>query len=231
MCTDSSPLTKSNKVAGSPAPAGDFSSDKFPFLECLSILEHSGKKLYGQHFKISQDDHEVIFKLLVYFLRDQENAEALNISFKKGLLISGPIGCGKTSLMNLMRYITAAYNHHIMISCRTVSFDFIQEGYSVVQKYSDHSFRPVNQEWQPKTYCFDDLGAENSLKYFGNDCNVMAEILLSRYDQFISCGMLTHMTTNLNSTELESMYGNRVRSRLREMVNLISFEQGKDKRY
>ncbi len=208
-----------------------YHSNVFPFLECLSILEHSGKKLYGPHFRIVEEDHEVIFRLLVYFLRDQENASLLNISFKKGLLLTGPIGCGKTSVMNLMRYITAAFNHHIMLSCRTVSFEFIQEGYSVIQKYSDHSFRHVNQDWEPKTYCFDDLGAENSLKYFGNDCNVMAEILLSRYDQFISHGMLTHLTTNLNSTELESIFGNRVRSRLREMCNLIAFDPNRfDKR-
>ncbi len=208
-----------------------YQSNTFPFSECLSILEHSGKKLYGPHFRIVDEDHDVIFRLLVYFLRDQENASLLNISFKKGLLLTGPIGCGKTSLMNLMRYISAAFNHHIMISCRKVSFEFIQEGYGVIQKYSDSSYRHVNQDWEPKTYCFDDLGAENSLKYFGNDCNVMAEILLSRYDQYISHGMLTHLTTNLNSTELESIFGNRVRSRLREICNLIAFDPNRiDKR-
>ena len=52
----------------------------------------------------------------------------------------------------------------------------------------------------------------------------MAEILLSRYDLFIS-KTKTHITTNLSATEIEKKnYGNRVRSRLREMVNLIAFE-------
>ncbi|MEQ8239748.1 MAG: hypothetical protein RIA69_11080 [Cyclobacteriaceae bacterium] len=53
----------------------------------------------------------------------------------------------------------------------------------------------------------------------------MAEILLSRYDHFVSYKMITHITTNLNSTELENIYGNRVRSRLRETCNLISFDR------
>ncbi len=208
-----------------------FTSEKFPFSECLSVLEHSGKRLYGKHFQIIEEDHEVIFKLLVYFMKDEENASRLGISFRKGILLTGPIGCGKTSLMNLFRFITAAHNHHAMISCRKISFEFIQEGYGIIQKYSDNSYRHNNQEWQPKTYCFDDLGAEDALKYFGNECNVMAEILLSRYDLFISQGMLTHITTNLNSTELGALYGNRVRSRMREMVNLISYDNGKDKRH
>lgn len=59
----------------------------------------------------------------------------------------------------------------------------------------------------------------------------MAEILLSNYDMFISRHMLTHATTNLSASEIESCYGNRVRSRLREMMNGIAFDQeAKDKR-
>ena len=203
----------------------NYHSNTLPFTECLSVLEHSGKRLYGKHFRIVEEDHPVIFKLLVYFMRDEETAKRLGIDHSKGLLLTGPIGCGKTSLMNLMRYITAAYTHHIMISCRKVSFEFNENGFSVIQKYSDQSFTTRNQEWQPKIYCFDDLGAESNIKYYGNDTNVMAEILLSRYDLFVSHGMLTHVTTNLNSTEIENIYGNRVRSRMRSMINLIPFDR------
>ena len=208
----------------------NFESKVFPFPECLSILEHSGQRLYGKHFKIIEEDHSVIFKLLTYFLRDQENADKLGISFRKGILLAGPIGCGKTSLMNLMRYISAAHTHHIMLPCRKIAFEFNENGFAVIQKYSENSFVTGNQEWQPKIYCFDDFGAETIMKHYGTDCNVMAEILLSRYDLFISHGMRTHLTTNLNSSEIEAAYCSRVRSRLREMMNLIAFDFSRDKR-
>lgn len=69
------------------------------------------------------------------------------------------------------------------------------------------------------------------MKYYGNECNSMSEILLSRYDLFIQKGTLTHITTNLSASELESVYGSRVRSRMREIFNLVAFERGaKDKR-
>jgi DNA replication protein DnaC len=59
----------------------------------------------------------------------------------------------------------------------------------------------------------------------------MAEILLSRYDLFVSRKLLTHITTNLSASEIETLYGNRVRSRIREQFNLIAFDKtANDKR-
>lgn len=105
----------------------------------------------------------------------------------------------------------------------------MQSGYEILEKYSNgnlsHDIRT------PKSYCFDDLGTETTSKYFGNDCNVMAEILLTRYDLFKEKGIITHLTTNLSATEIESQYGNRLRSRMREMFNLFGYEENSgDKR-
>ena len=198
-----------------------------PFESCIEFLENKGKKLYSPNFRIYPEDYEVIFKLLVYFIKDTGNAEKYNISLRKGVLLSGPVGCGKTSLMNLFRFYLEDNSRHIIKSCRDISYEFIRDGFSVIHKYSRAAF--VHEV--PKIYCFDDLGIENNLKYYGNDCNVMAEIMLSRYDLFISHRMFTHITTNLNSSEIGEMYGERVRSRMREQFNLIAFDKNsKDKR-
>jgi hypothetical protein len=53
----------------------------------------------------------------------------------------------------------------------------------------------------------------------------MGEILLSRYDLFLHNKIKTHATTNLNANELEERYGNRVRSRMRQLFNLIAFDK------
>ena len=154
----------------------------------------------------------------------------MNISYidlEKGILLSGPVGCGKTTLMTLMRNLAQQNNKFILKTCRDISFEFIKDGYQTIQKYSNGN----NSQHEYRNYCFDDLGVETNLKYYGNECNVMAEILLSRYDMFISNKKFTHITTNLSATEIETAYGNRVRSRLREMCNLVAFEIGSnDKR-
>jgi DNA replication protein DnaC len=193
----------------------------------IEVFEKKGKELFNPEFRIHPEDYEILYKLLIFFTKDKAGADKYKISLRKGILLSGPVGCGKTTLMSLFRFFIEAPNRFIMKSCRDISFEFIQDGYSVIQKYSRNAFQ-LND---PKIYCFDDLGTENNLKYYGNECNVMAEILLSRYDLFILRQMITHITTNLNSGEIEELYGTRVRSRLREQFNLIAFDtNSKDKR-
>ncbi len=118
-----------------------------------------------------------------------------------------------------------------MKPCRDITFEFVEEGFPILHKYSKASFHSIEGETHTKTYCFDDLGLENNPRHFGNECNIMAEILFSRYDFYISRRMITHVTTNLNSSEIEGIYNIRLRSRLREMMNLISFDKAStDKR-
>ncbi|WP_026713539.1 AAA family ATPase [Flavobacterium daejeonense] len=199
----------------------------YNYTEVINWLEAKGVELYGNHFKILETDYPIVYKLIAYFLKDEPTCFQLHINLNKGILLTGPIGCGKTSLMNLMKYLTATEHKFYVKPCRDISFEFIQDGYQIIHKYSKGKL----YEADPRTICFDDLGTENNLKYYGNECNVMAEILLSRYDLFISKKLQTHITTNLSASEIEKQYGNRVRSRLRELCNLIAFNNvAKDKR-
>ena len=199
----------------------------YSYQEVTIWLEKKGIELYGGHFKILESDYGIVYKLIAYFLKDEPACYQYGLNPNKGILLSGPIGCGKTSLMNIMKYLAPAENKFFLKPCRDISFEFIQDGYSTIHKYSIGKL----YESSPKIICFDDLGTENNLKYFGNECNVMAEILLSRYDVFVSKKIPTHLTTNLSASEIEQQYGNRVRSRLRELCNLIAFDNAaSDKR-
>jgi hypothetical protein len=118
-------------------------------------------------------------------------------------------------------FIQKQQQKFITKTCRDISFEFIQDGFAIIHKYGRGAIDHNNTQ----TFCFDDLGTENSLKYFGNECNVMAEILLTRYDLFVAQKLITHLTTNLSASEIEEIYGNRIRSRMREQFNLIAFDK------
>jgi DNA replication protein DnaC len=191
------------------------------YSELLLWLQFKGREKYGPQFFFRKTDVPLILQLMYYFLNDQEKAKEHKIDLNKGLMISGPIGCGKTTLLELMKLIAVPEKKYFFSTAREVSFEFIQDGYEVIQRYS----KGIPGQQTRRNIAFDDLGTERNLKRYGNECNVMAEILLSRYDLLIQNGFVTHITTNLSATELEEFYGNRVRSRLRNMCNLIAFDK------
>jgi DNA replication protein DnaC len=183
----------------------------YDFYRTLNYLKRYAQKRYGPEFKFYKEDEEILYKLYLYFIRDFANCEQRGLDLRKGILLIGPVGCGKTSLMQIFNFLSDT--SFTIRPSRDVSAEFITDGFQVLQRYGKTT----------KIYCFDDLGVEQSIKHFGNKTNVLAEILISRYDYMRSLHLITHATTNLNADELEVIYGNRVRSRLREMFNVISF--------
>lgn len=192
----------------------------YNFSKCITYIEQQGKIRYGQKFKIFPEDQETILKLLIYAIKDQNLANKHNINLNKGILLSGKIGCGKTSLMHLIKPFMYLKDDYKIKTCREISFEFAKNGYEVIQSYTQKS----NFQIRLTGYCFDDLGAEQQIKHFGNDCNVMSEILITRYEEFVLNGSITHITTNLSATEIENLYGNRLRSRMRSMFNVLAFD-------
>ncbi len=184
-------------------------------MRTMKYLSDYGQKRFGSNFRILRINKTILKKLMVYAIRDEENCKKYGVDPDKGILLVGTIGCGKTSLMQLFNLITYPNRKYIVKPTRAIAGEFLQNGYTALHKYGNTD----------TIYCFDDLGVEQNMKHFGNESNVMAEILLRRYDLLRTRGIITHATTNLNANELEKLYGNRVRSRLREMFNLITFPE------
>ncbi|MDT0294889.1 ATPase [Mesonia ostreae] len=189
----------------------------YDFPKILIYLNAKGKLLFGEKFKIYEEDKDILLKLCSYFIKDKENCQKFQIDVDKGILLSGPVGCGKTSLMKLLRHLVPLQRPYEMIPCRNVAFSFNHLGFKTIEDYGNTKF-----------FCFDDLGAEPAGRFYGKDLNVMGEVLLSRYELYLQTKhkIKTHATTNLNAEELEERYGNRVRSRMRELFNLIAFDKG-----
>ena len=184
---------------------------EFPMV--LRFLEFKGKQLFGRKFKLYEDNYNLIYRLTNYFIGDTKICNEMGLDLEKGILLSGPVGCGKTSLMKLMRHLVPHKPQYEVIPCRNIVFAFNHIGYKIIEDYGNK-----------KLYCFDDLGVEPSGRHYASNCNVMGELLISRYELFKKTGIKTHLTTNLSASELEKRYGDRVRSRMREMFNLLAFD-------
>lgn len=199
------------KVAGAPTFIS-FTSEE--------VQEMVRKNIPG--FIVDDFNEEIIEHLCHYFTGDPRS----KYDPKKGLMMYGPVGCGKTTLMNFFR--NNQVSSFLLFSARQIAAEYGKFGFDSISRY--RTLIPTSDI--TRTFgqgalgiCFDDLGTEVDKKHYGNESNVMAEILLNRYDNQKNLTGKTHVTTNLNTTELEERYGYRVRSRAREMFNVVIFDE------
>lgn len=192
----------------------------YDYDDALQAVISYGKQLIGPKFQIFEEDRAAILKLCCWFLRDEAVAEVEGINLDKGILLTGPVGCGKSSIMRVLRAICFRPWKFVLKSSPQVALEFAKEGYTVIDRYT---IRSTTLDNDPRTTCFDDLGCESNIPYYGVLFNTLTEILSIRYELFVEDKMFTHITTNLNADELEERYGPRLRSRMSEMFNLVAF--------
>lgn len=182
----------------------------------------------GERLEVDEMNKKFIRALCCYFTEDPQ-FEILGEGFRldKGLLIMGNVGTGKTHLLKAFsRNKRQCYN---VISCDEIAGRYTRKdggGYDALERFI-HSHREAMGD--PRVFnqrvigwCYDDLGTERTAKNFGNEANVMEQIILARYTSRHEYPWhQTHITTNLTEQEMEAMYGSRVVSRMREMFNLL----------
>lgn len=57
----------------------------YDFNKCLAYLDSQGKNAYGQSFEIQQEDLPIIYKLLIYAIKDKNSALELGLDTNKGI--------------------------------------------------------------------------------------------------------------------------------------------------
>lgn len=190
-------------------------------------LEYFGKQIM-EGFVIDEGNFRVVQMLIMYFTSDPEFTKmGKNYSLNKGILLTGPVGTGKTILMKVfdswLHNVGFTDREFVITSTRTVERDFTEKGNEIIDYYGKGSYK---SDFTARVYCFDDLGLESSSsKHFGNGYNVMAEVIMDRYD----LRLLTHATTNLVPEDFREIYGERILSRMYEMFNCVVID-GKDRR-
>ena len=173
------------------------------------FVKLTGRKPEGRYL-------ELVGLLARYF-----GGEDGKLNIRKGIIISGCTGCGKTTLFRIFHFAgTRATEDNVRLfacrSCRDIAIEYADPANGGVQSLKRHFTGAA---------LFDDLGAENISSHYGNRADVMGEIIQSRYDR----KALTFFTTNLNFDELRQTYGERVASRLAEMCNWV--DMGIDEDY
>lgn len=230
-----------NKVNSTKKQAITPAKLEYDMNELMEIIQARGTDfLKNKKFVIDDNNRHVIQLLLLYFCQCPEFEKMQDnygnhFSLKKGILIrSAKSGTGKTLLLKLFANSPnwkdpvkfQSFPMSKIINCRTVVSKFKELGEKI---YETHIQKEVMLH--PNIWVYDELGRENTeAKHFGNQSNVMKEILTERYDLLLDHQVKTHATTNIvNKQDIERLYGGFVGSRMKEMFNVIDLP-GDDRR-
>ena len=63
----------------------DGKSVLYDFPKILIYLNVKGKLLFGEKFKIYDEDRNILLKLCSYFIKDEENCKSYDIDMNKGI--------------------------------------------------------------------------------------------------------------------------------------------------
>jgi DNA replication protein DnaC len=175
-------------------------------------------------FILTKNNTPALRALVKYFAGIENQPGDLDL--RKGIILKGPTGTGKTTIMRLFSlWLVNKPSRFRMVNCRDIQREAAANGFEALYKYTKFSYHYKNgyhRENGPVTYCLDDLGAEDPTKFYGQEINVIQELIQDRYNEYQMTGMITHATTNINDGNIyEKNYGIRVRDRLREMFNFV----------
>lgn len=170
-----------------------------------------GSRNYGKKL-IQNEFNKPLIKAICFFLSEDPRFETeLNYSLKKGLLIRGVSGIGKTYLVTCVKD-----NKFKPISI-----------YSMID-ISDEVREYGGFQTKGKVVYLDDVGSEETVNHYGSKINWFKEFLESYYLNSTDFSRLI-LSTNCNFDQIQEKYGFRVRSRMKEMFNIIDVK-GKDLR-
>lgn len=164
----------------------------------------------NKKYEINKENKESINQLYFWITG---NLEGFNGELKKGILLMGGFGTGKSTMARIIaKMFEKLTNKRIK--------------YLNAFRLNNPEIVEILSEYYAKPLIIDEIGKENtSIKIYGTDRMPMIELLTERYDR----KSFTIGTTNFNLESLKEKYGGYIEDRIKEMFNVIELK-GKSRR-
>lgn len=180
-----------------------------------NVMCWTSENTYGKKLILHEDNRHLIKTICFFISHDERFEKELGYSFKKGLLIRGIAGLGKTYLLKCLQ-------GNELLPIRIISMIQITDD---VKDSGDFDLNIPNN----KITYLDDVGTEEPVvNHYGTKISFFKNFIELFYLKSILYNRLI-ISTNNTFSEIEEKYGFRVRSRMKDMFNIIDVK-GSDMR-
>lgn len=181
------------------------------------LMRWTSENAFGKPLILNENNKPLITALCFFVSGDERFETQLGYSFKKGLLIRGISGLGKTHLIQCIE--KNELNPILILSMVEIADKIKEDG--------EYQINLGNN----RIVYLDDVGTEEAtVNHFGTKINFFKNFIEMVYlkNQNKTFNKLI-ISTNNSFSEIEEKYGFRVRSRMRDMFNVIEVK-GEDMR-
>lgn len=188
-------------------------------------------------------DEDLIFRLFKGYVRltfpefviDKLNTKVIEYLIQiavgkvksKGLIVRGACGVGKTAMLKIwlkFRHDILSLSDETLVKAilngeteKLLKIDFI-DPMTTLSRFTTDGYSFFTEDFGEILF-IDDLGPNSSLNYFGTNLNILEQLIYARYSRSKENRALElYATTNLTTSQLSDLLGERALSRLIEMT-------------
>lgn len=166
-------------------------------------------------FQVDDQNRPVLSELFKWCLAMPD----AKLNPNKGILLCGPIGIGKSTLIRGLQQFQLFLACHPLLHVPDKRFS-ISSAAEIALAYTANGLDAFHSLPKNIGICIDEIGREPlDSKHYGTTINPIQTLLQLRYDN--RHNSMTHGTTNLRPDELAQYYGDYIADRCRELFNII----------
>lgn len=171
------------------------------------LMKWTSDKVYDKPLIVNQTTKKLITAVCFFISEDERFETEFGFSFKKGLMIRGVSGLGKTHVVKCIE--KNELNPVLILSMIEIAEKIKEEGEYRISLGGN------------KVIYLDDVGTEEAtVNHYGTKINFFKNFIEMVYLKNTTFGKLI-ISTNNSFSEIEERYGFRVRSRMKDMFNII----------
>lgn len=179
------------------------------------LMKWASKNTFDEDFVLNEHNEKLIKALCFFVSRDDRFKSELKFSTKKGLCIRGKSGIGKTHLVRCLE--SNPLNSILTLSMLDITEEVKDTGQYEIQMGNN------------RLLYLDDVGTEEPVvKHYGTNISWFKNFIETIYLKQSQFANLI-ISTNNSFAEIQEKYGFRVRSRFKDMFNVIDIS-GEDMR-